>query len=99
MNAERKKLMKKDLSQVHDLLMLWTRKNGEITFEEAKNVLFELAPREVVNVLNHFGSPRMTLDYRELMEMLNPEFSYRDIENDKTKLKSFKAIWKLIRLG
>jgi len=33
------------------------------------------------------------------MEMLNPEFSYKDIENDKTKLKSFKAIWKLVRLG
>jgi hypothetical protein len=98
MKAERKKLMKKDLSQVHDLLMIWTNKGGEITFEEAKNLLFEFSPWEVANILNHFGSPRMTLDYRELMEMLNPEFSYKDIENDKTKLKSFKAIWKLIRL-
>jgi len=46
--------MKKDLSQVHDLLMIWTNKGGEITFEEAKNLLFELAPREVFNYIKSF---------------------------------------------
>lgn len=79
----------------YDLLMIWTaKKNGEITFEEAKNIMPLETDQTVAKILDHYGTRITSVTHEDRIK-----YGSYDKEGETPRYATSAGARRLLSLG
>ena len=79
----------------YDLLMIWTaKKNGEITFEEAKNIMPLETDQTVAKILDHYGTRVTSVTHEDRLK-----YGSYDKEGETSRYATSAGARRLLSIG
>jgi len=79
----------------YDLLMIWSaKKNGEITFEEAKNIMPLETDQTVAKILDHYGTRVTSVTHEDRLK-----YGSYDKEGETSRYATSAGARRLLSLG